>query len=42
VISACSGHGFKFAPAIGELVADAVTGREPRMDVSSFGISRFL
>jgi sarcosine oxidase len=42
VISACSGHGFKFAPAIGELVADAVTGREPRMDVSLFSISRFV
>jgi sarcosine oxidase len=26
--SACSGHGFKFAPAIGEVLADlALTGR---------------
>jgi glycine/D-amino acid oxidase-like deaminating enzyme len=26
--SACSGHGFKFAPAIGELVADLADGAE--------------
>jgi sarcosine oxidase len=26
--SACSGHGFKFAPAIGELVADLVVGEQ--------------
>jgi sarcosine oxidase len=24
VISACSGHGFKFAPALGELMADSI------------------
>jgi sarcosine oxidase len=42
VISACSGHGFKFAPAIGEVVADTVTGRAPRVDMSPFGIGRFV
>lgn len=26
VVSACSGHGFKFAPAVGELAADLVDG----------------
>ncbi len=26
VISACSGHGFKFAPALGELMADSILG----------------
>jgi sarcosine oxidase len=42
VISACSGHGFKFAPAIGEVVAETVTGRAPRADMSPFGIGRFV
>jgi glycine/D-amino acid oxidase-like deaminating enzyme len=33
VVSACSGHGFKFAPAVGELVAEEVlTGhRSPEL-----------
>lgn len=42
VVSACSGHAFKFAPAIGEAVADLVTGAEPRVDLDAFTISRFL
>jgi sarcosine oxidase len=29
VVSPCSGHGFKFVPAIGELVADFIEGRSP-------------
>lgn len=29
VVSACSGHGFKFAPRIGRVVADLVEGKEP-------------
>lgn len=29
VVSPCSGHGAKFAPLIGELVADLATGRGP-------------
>jgi sarcosine oxidase len=41
LVSACSGHGFKFAPAIGELVADTMTGRERRVDASFFRIGRF-
>jgi sarcosine oxidase len=41
VVSACSGHGFKFAPAIGELVADTMTGSAPRVDASVFRIGRF-
>lgn len=28
IVSACSGHGFKFGALTGELVADAVTGKE--------------
>jgi sarcosine oxidase len=41
VISACSGHGFKFAPVIGEIAADLVSdGRTPR-DISRFSAARF-
>lgn len=39
--SPCSGHGFKFAPAIGEALADIATGRAPRHDISRFRIDRF-
>ncbi|NOT09530.1 MAG: N-methyl-L-tryptophan oxidase [Gemmatimonadales bacterium] len=38
--SPCSGHGFKFAPAIGEILADLVQGRPPRFDLSPFRIDR--
>lgn len=36
IVSACSGHGFKFASAIGEIVAERVMGRESELDVTSF------
>ena len=36
VASPCSGHGFKFAPVIGEIVADLVQGRKARFDLSLF------
>ncbi|MEV6595774.1 N-methyl-L-tryptophan oxidase [Actinoplanes sp. NPDC051346] len=39
-VSACSGHGFKFAPGIGEVLAHlAIDGRSP-VDVSAFGLER--
>ena len=39
--SACSGHGFKFAPVIGEILADLVLqGRTPH-DISRFQLARF-
>ena len=41
VASPCSGHGFKFAPAIGEILADLATGRSTRHDISRFRIGRF-
>jgi len=41
VVSACSGHGFKFATAIGEIVADLVAERKPRFDLDMFRMSRF-
>lgn len=40
VSSACSGHGFKFASAIGEIQADLVTEGRSRFDLAPFAISR--
>jgi sarcosine oxidase len=39
--SPCSGHGFKFAPAIAEVLADLAFDREPALDVSRFRLARF-
>ena len=36
-----SGHGFKFGPVIGEILADLATGVEPAFDLSTFRIARF-
>ena len=36
LVSACSGHGFKFAPAIGEIVADLATRGETRWEIGLF------
>ncbi len=41
VASPCSGHGFKFAPVIGEILADLTDGRPTRHDISRFRIDRF-
>jgi len=41
VSSACSGHGFKFASAIGEIQADLVMGVPPRFDLNAFSATRF-
>jgi sarcosine oxidase len=34
--SACSGHGFKFSPVIGEILADLAQDKQPRFDLSLF------
>lgn len=39
--SPCSGHGFKFAPTIGEMLADLVTSRPSRFDLRPFRYDRF-
>ena len=39
--SACSGHGFKFAPAIGEAMSCLVRGEPPPVDLSPFSVRRF-
>jgi sarcosine oxidase len=41
VASPCSGHGFKFAPVIGEILADLVTTGSTRHDISRFRLARF-
>lgn len=35
-----SGHGFKFAPALGELLVDLATGESPRVDCDFLNLSR--
>ena len=42
VASPCSGHGFKFAPLIGEILADLATEGQTVHDISRFSVSRFL
>ena len=38
-----SGHGFKFAPVIGEVMADlAMEGGCARFDLGLFGLHRFV
>jgi sarcosine oxidase len=41
IASPCSGHGFKFSIAIGELIADDIMGEKPRFDIAPFRIARF-
>ena len=41
VASPCSGHGFKFAPVIGEILADLATTGTTRHDISRFGLARW-
>ena len=41
IASPCSGHGFKFASAVGEALADLTDGVAPRTDLAPFRIARF-
>ena len=41
ISSPCSGHGFKFASAIGEVQADLLMTGRPRFDVAPFRLGRF-
>jgi sarcosine oxidase len=41
VLSPCSGHGFKFAPVIGDIAADLVCDGGTARDISRFSASRF-
>ena len=40
--SSCSGHGFKFAPAIGEALAELSIDRQSQHDLELFRIDRFV
>ena len=42
VASPCSGHGFKFAPVIGEILADLATTGATAHDIARFSVRRFL
>jgi glycine/D-amino acid oxidase-like deaminating enzyme len=39
VLSACSGHGFKFGPLMGEIVASAVIGKRSAVDAARLAAS---
>jgi sarcosine oxidase len=41
VASPCSGHGFKFAPVVGEILADLAVSGATRHDISRFRLGRF-
>jgi glycine/D-amino acid oxidase-like deaminating enzyme len=41
VVSACSGHGFKFATVVGEIASELVATGTSQHDVSLFRMSRF-
>jgi sarcosine oxidase len=41
VASPCSGHGFKFAPVIGEILADLATTGTTAHDIARFSLRRF-
>ena len=41
VASPCSGHGFKFAPVIGEILADLATAGTTPHDIARFRLARF-
>ncbi|WP_273889489.1 FAD-dependent oxidoreductase, partial [Rubrobacter naiadicus] len=41
VASPCSGHGFKFASVVGEILADLAESGTTRHDISLFRLERF-
>ena len=41
IASACSGHGYKFASVIGEILADLATDGETGHDIGLFRLDRF-
>jgi sarcosine oxidase len=42
VLSPCSGHGFKFAPVIGDIAADLVCDGGTERDISQISLERFV
>ena len=41
IASPCSGHGFKFAPVVGEILADLVTKSAQSYEIGRFSLKRF-
>ena len=41
VASPCSGHGYKFASVVGEIIADLATTGQSRFDLAMFRLGRF-
>ncbi|WJD48179.1 N-methyl-L-tryptophan oxidase [Enterobacter sp. PGRG2] len=41
LVSGLSGHGFKFAPVLGEIAARFAAGQTPSFDLTPFALSRF-
>jgi sarcosine oxidase len=41
IASPCSGHGFKFAPAVGDILADLATTGATAHDIPRFALARF-
>ena len=41
LINGFSGHGFQHSPAAGRILADVITGRDPKFDLTPFAASRF-
>ena len=40
-LAALAGHGFKFAPVLGEILADVFMGKQPGFDIDMFSLRRF-
>jgi sarcosine oxidase len=40
-LAALAGHGFKFAPVLGEILADVLVGNQPEFDIELFSMNRF-
>ena len=41
IASPCSGHGFKFAPALGDILADLALAGTTKSDIARFSLGRF-
>jgi len=41
IAAGMSGHGFKLAPAVGEMMAALITGAEPPVSAAPFRLDRF-
>jgi len=41
IASPCSGHGFKFAPVVGEIIADLIASGTTSHDIAAFRLNRF-